>query len=375
MQKKKLIIAITKGNFGGAQKYVFDLATNLCKDFDLTVITGQSGLLNQKLKNTEIKNKVLNVKNNFNPFLLFTEIAKLGKVLKTEKPDLVHLNSGKMGLVGVIASKLYCPKSKIIFTNHGLVLNEPGINFITKIILKFPYKIIFGLSHRIIAVSEAIKKDSIIICKKSGKKIIVIKNGLENIDFLTKEIVRPKLGHKIQPNDFVIGTIAELHPVKGLEYLINAMPKVILNQPNAKLVIIGSGKLEEKLKRLAVNLNLEEKIIFTGFIDRASKFIKAFNIFVIPSLSEALAYVAIEASLSGVPIIATNVGGIPEIIKDGETGLLVEPKNSYGIAEKIIYLMNDKNKSNELGKNAQNKTIKEFNFDNFINKTKEVYIN
>lgn len=373
--KKKIILAITKSNFGGAQRYVFDLAKELKTNFDISVISGGSGLLDEKLKQENVRHLKLKIKNNLNPLTAIFEIIRMGKILKLENPDIVHLNSSKMGFVGSIAGRLYSPKSKIIFTNHGLLFNEPNRNFILKWLLKIPYKIIFKNTDKIIAVSKAVRTDCLKISPKIDGKIILIYNGIKPINFLDKNQSRLKLSSQINLKDFVIGTIAELHPVKGLEYLIQSIPEIKKQKPNIKLIIIGSGTLEKKLKSLTEKLDLEKTVIFSGFVENASTLLLAFDIFVISSISEALAYTAIESSSAGLPIIATRVGGIPEIIKDQETGILIEPKNSKQISEKILWLLNNQEQAQKIGEKAKENILEKFSFKKSLEKIKDLYKN
>ncbi len=377
--RPKILFAITKSNFGGAQKYVFDLAKKAKDDFQVSVFSGGTGLLNKKLSEERIENTAMKtLKNNLNPFSLIFEIILFTKIIRLKKPDIIHLNSTKIGLIGVLAGKLLSKnQSKIVFTLHGLALNEPGRSFWFKKIFKLIYQIIFHLTGEIIAVSEKTKKDCLEISPKVKNKISVVLNGLSVVDFFEKNEGKKRLnsllGEKIKTNDFLIGSVAELHPVKGLSYLIKALPKILIEKPNVKLIILGTGSLKNRLKKEIKKIKLEEKIILAGFVENASKYLPAFDILVISSLSEAMPYVALEGGLSGTPIVATKVGGIPEIFSDRESAILIPPANSEKITEAVLELINNQKLTEKISQTAKIKIAENFNFDKSAIQTFEIY--
>ena len=169
---RKLFICITKSNWGGAQKYVFDIATNTPRDqFDTTVLLGGNGDLKNKLEEVGIKTLLLiNSQRDIDTEKEFGLLFELTKIFLKEKPDIVHLNSSKMGFTGALAARIAGVK-KIIFTAHGWAFNEDR-NFISKCFLKIIHILTVILCHEVISVSEITKKQ---IGKIFNKKITVIK--------------------------------------------------------------------------------------------------------------------------------------------------------------------------------------------------------
>lgn len=336
---KKILFIVTQSEQGGAQRYIFDLAKNLDKSqFEVHVAAGGEGeffgyLKQENLTAYKLKHLVRTM-SPLSDVLAYFEIKKLVKQLR---PDIVHLNSSKAGVLGSLAAKKL-KVAKIIYTAHGFVFNEPLPRQ-----KKWLYKKIELANSRrldkIIAVSDYDRQTAI----KAGihaDKLTTIHNGIDpHLNFLTKEEARSKiltiLNHPNSqipkfPNSCLLGCVANLYPTKGLDVLIRAMTKV-----DAKLIIVGSGPEKKNLQLIAYGLRLNDKIFFSGPIPNASTYLKAFDLFVLPSRKEGLPYVLLEAMAGRVPIVATKVGGVPEIIDDKITGYLAKANNVDDLAEKI----------------------------------------
>jgi glycosyltransferase involved in cell wall biosynthesis len=296
--KKKILYCITKGVWGGAQRYVYDLATSLPRDrYDVSVILGADGTLSKKLEESQIKNILLdNLTRDVKIWKDFLILLKLVKIFRQEKPDIIHLNSSKMGLLGALAGKI-SRVPKIVFTAHNWAFNEDRSEFQKKIIYLL-HLITIKLSDVTIAVSQATQRQI-----PSGKTV-VIRNGIEEIDFLDKESARAELLKKL-PADLDtrgrtwIGTISELHKNKGLKYIIEALYSLKMEKNDDAsiplLIIIGEGEKREKLQERIKRYGLQNDIFLIGRVENASSLIKAFDIFTLTSITEALPYVVLEA--------------------------------------------------------------------------------
>jgi glycosyltransferase involved in cell wall biosynthesis len=382
---KKVLYLITKSNFGGAQKYVYELACEAKKNsFDVSVAVGGNGVLIEKLRDANIT--VYTLKSLKRDIGLISEIKSFFEIyslLKKVRPDILHVNSSKAGGTGALVGRI-CGVPKIIFTIHGWAFNEDR-GWLSKLIIKKLYWIIIFLSHTSIAVSEHTKKqaEKIPFYFLIKNKIVVIKNGTKDISFFERDYVRNLLQEKFNINkeDFVVGTLAELHPIKGLGFLIKTA-KILSEQSknysdekykNIKILIFGEGQEKNKLGKMIVDLGLKNKVILGGFLENGSQYLKGLDVFILPSLSEAMPLSLLEAGQAELPIIATNVGGIPEIIENKKTGLLIEVGNEESITDAINFIIENKNKSEEMGTNLKNKIVSEFNVENFYKKTFETY--
>ena len=376
--KKKLFICITKSNWGGAQKYVFDIATNTPRDqFDTTVLLGGSGDLKNKLEEFGVKTLLLkNSQRDIDAKKEFGLLFELIKIFKKEKPDIVHLNSSKMGFVGALAGRIAGIK-KIVFTCHGWAFNE-NRSFLSKWFFRIFHNLTIMLADETIAVSEITKNQ---IKKPFRKKIVVVRNGLREMEFKDKDTAQKFISEKIiQTNSKAskilaekptwIGTLSELHTTKGLNYAIEAISKI---KNNVIFVIMGEGEKRKELEEQTVKLGVGNRVFLIGYVNGASTYLKAFDIITLSSITEGLPYVLLESGYAARPIVASNVGGIPEIIENNKTGILVSPRNSEEIKNSIEYLIKNPSKSKWLGDALKRKISQDFTQKVMLEKTFALY--
>lgn len=378
--KPKILYAITKANFGGAQKYLYQLAYQAKNEgYGVVVVYGSDGLLEKKLSTANIKTiKISKLQRDINIFSDIHSFFELIKIFKKEQPDIIHLNSSKMGGVGALAAKIVGIK-KIIFTIHGWAFNEPR-NPISKLLIKISYLATFLLCHKIIAVSEAIKNQvtEIPLYKLFNKKIILIKTSIPSPLYLQKDEAKEALSRILKTNiseKTIIGGVSELHKIKGINYAIDAMAPVLKDHKNAIYIIIGEGEEKDNLNKQINKLGLSNQIKSVGFLADASKYMKAFDLFLFPSLSEAYGLVLIEAGFAGLPIIASKVGGISEIIEDNKTGVLIHPTNVTEITHSVNHLLNNKEIANTYAKNIKKEIVIKNNLLKFYKETFSLYLN
>lgn len=377
--KKKLFICITKSQpWGGAQKYIFDIATNTPRDqFDTTVLLGGTGDLKKKLDEAGVKTLIVkNSQRDIDAKKEFGLLFELIKVFKKEKPDIIHLNSSKMGFTGALAGRIAGVK-KIVFTAHGWAFNE-NRSFFSKCFFRILHNMTIMLCDNTIAVSEITKNQ---IGKLFRKKIVVIRNGLRDTELKSRDSAREMLSIKIlQKNTKVsfllsenptwIGTISELHTTKGLNYAIEAISKI---KNNIIFIVMGEGEKRKELEEQTVKLGVSNRVFLVGHVDLASSYLKAFDIITLSSITEALPYMLLEAGYASVPVIASNVGGISEIIENNKTGILVSPRNSEEIKTSIEYLLKNPEKAKSLGDSLKAKISKDFSQKSMLEKTFVLY--
>jgi len=375
-QKQKIFYVITKSNWGGAQKYVYDLATSLPKDsFEPTVIFGGVGALAEKLSSAHIKSiSIDSLKRDISISSDFVSFFKLFSIFRKEHPDIVHVNSSKVGGLGALAARLVGIK-KIIFTCHGWPFNEERGTLSLWVIRFFSWLTVM-LSHKTIMVSERDLHDGKLMFGLKNK-LILIHNGLKKPDFKTtdnasayiKELAR-KSGVKITPEDFLVGSIGELHKNKGYDYLLSAFSKL---GKSFKLVIISDGEERFKLNKKIHELGLGQRVALLGFVTEAATYLEVFDAFVLSSIKEGLPYVIIEAGFAKLPVVATNVGGVSEIIDDMHSGILVQNKKPGDIAKSLEFIRVNPEKVRLFGENLYNKVMAEFSLSTMVEKTVELY--
>lgn len=385
MTTKKILFVITKSNWGGAQRYVYDLAANLPKNqFDVSVATGGQGPMIEALQSNGIRTISI-------PFLqrdidLLKEILSLWalfKIFKKEHPDIIHLNSTKIGGLGALAAfaaKVWTKnyKQKTIFTAHGWGFNEDRF-YIVKIIIFLAHWITVLLCDKIICVSYSVFHQGMYF-PFTAPRLRFINLGIKEPEFMNRREARRALSTfnktPLESAGFpAIGCIAELTKNKGIAYLIDAANhlKTRFADINFQLLIMGDGEDRKILEEKITQYGLEDKVHLLGFLPHASTYLKAFDIFVLPSITEAGAYALHEAGLAGLPVVATKVGGIPYIIEDGKHGFLVPKKNPDALASALKKLLESPELQKQMGKKNQANILQKFSFEKMLAETIDVY--
>jgi glycosyltransferase involved in cell wall biosynthesis len=206
-------------------------------------------------------------------------------------------------------------------------------------------------------------------------KIEVVRNGIKPFSYLEKNQASKELQQitNIKENDFIVGTISELHKNKNVDTMIDVVSELKDKIPNIKYVVIGEGEERSRLQSKIDTLGLNENVLLIGKVENAKRLLKAFDIFVLTSKTEALPYVLLEAGFVGLPILASRVGGIPEIIDNDKSGILVRPRKE-DIKNGLVYLLKNPNLMIQFS-NEINKKIKEdFTFEKMMEKTLQIYL-
>jgi glycosyltransferase involved in cell wall biosynthesis len=370
-----ILYIITKANWGGAQKYVFDIAFAAQEaGHQVSVACGTQGELTTRLEQAGIP--VFQVAGLGRDIHLLSDLKALNtltKLMRALQPDIVHANSSKAGLIAVIAAQI-SRVPDIIFTAHGWAFNETR-PWWQKAVFSLFHLVTVSLSDTVICVSEAVAKDMRWM-PFSGAKTRVIHHGITFPQFMRKDEARASLAphlSEILSAPLWIGTLAELHPTKGLDVAINAFARIAPQFPNAVLVLIGEGDARNELVTLAKERGISNRIRFSGHIQDAASYLSAFDIFLFPSRSEALGYAVLEAGNASLPVVASRIGGIPEIIEDSVSGLLVTPNDIEGFAIDLSSLLAAPELRTRLGTALHEKILKDFSKEQMLRKTLALY--
>ena len=299
-------------------------------------------------------------------------LLRLCNIIKHNNFDIIHAHYVfPTGTLGVLVKPLGTP---IIVTSHGEDIQKDEVVGYGYRLNKV-YAIIIWLTLKLIDAHVLLNKTMIKDAIEAGSnpsKIRVVYNGIDlnKIPFLGGTDILQR--YKITEDNFTVLYLGRLHAKKCPDDLVKAFPKVVEKVPNAKLVFAGKGEEENKLKRLTSKLNLSDKVMFTGFVSEAEKWdlLKRCDVFILPSAVEAFGIATIEAMACSKPVIATNVGPFPEVIKDGETGLLVPLHSHSDLADAIIELALDDDRRMKMGKMARKDVEERFD----INKIADEYL-
>ena len=328
-RKKKILFIITKSNMGGAQRYVYELATGLpTEHYEVVVAFGGKGLLKEKLEGAGIRTISLHsLERDIHALRELRVFYELYRLMKGEQPDVVHLNSSKVGGSGAFIARL-CGIKNIIFTAHGWPFYEDR-GFVWRGIVWFFSYLTTLLSHRVIVVSQHDYRGA----RMPGltKRISLIHTALPDIIFEERVDARavlfsPSVIDAHQNDIWLVSTGEHTHN-KNLGALIDALGQMQqLGHTNLFLTLMSDGEERAHLEHLVRIHNLGEHVCFTGFVPEVRTFLKAFDAFLLPSWKEGFPYGLLEAGASELPVIASNVGGIPEVIEHGVTGYLIDPR-------------------------------------------------
>jgi len=280
-------------------------------------------------------------------------VFKIVEIIKIHDVDVIHCQRHKPTIYGTLAAWLAGKKVKVLTTVHGRnrtrTLSRKIINYV-----------LFNRISRIISVSDAVRDD---ILKTnwtlSPNKVATVYNGIDTDKFgdstFTRQEVRTQLGLAIK-DAFVFGTVGRLTKVKGQKVLLQAFAKVIRKYPNSWLVIAGKGSLEAELRRLAMELNINKRVVFLGFRMDIPEILRAYDAFILPSFSEGLPLSLLEAMATGIPVISSRVGGVPEILDGFDQKIMVTPSSVKELSVAMIWLAGlDKIERIELGKSLRSR--------------------
>ena len=315
----------------------------------------------------EFNNENIFFRNSRNKFDLKC-LLDLKNIIKNKKIDVLHSHLIKSFFIGYLLKRIYFRDVKLIFHEHGKIFKK---NWLYNLFLRRVKKKV----DLFIAVSEATKRKLMEDIKIEEEKIKVLYNFVD-LEKFNPEVLkrgdknreRNKLG--IKEGDFVIGFAGRLSKVKGCDYLLKAIQYI--NIPNFKVLIAGDGSERKKLEKLAENLNIKEKIIFLGYVKQILNFYGIINVLVVPSKSESFGISTIEAQACGIPVIASDVGALNELIKNEENGLLFEFANEKDLAEKIELIEKDKELRERLIKNGLF-SVKKFSLEKYLNTLNLIY--
>lgn len=287
------------------------------------------------------------------------------RLLKDEHVDLIHAHEFDANVQGAFVAAI--SGIPLVATVHGKHY------FWEKLRRRLAYR---WVSRRatMVAVSEDLKQ---FIVEKVGvcsERITVLYNGVDvpppprkaDIDACRKELRLPE-------EDQIVGVVGNLYPVKGHQYLIEGIPEVLKKCPNTSFIFAGRGQLETELKDQVFRLGLDKRVHFLGLRQDIPRILALLDVFVLPSLSEGLSMAILEAMMAGKPVIATRVGGNPEIVLDGETGFLVPPKDSQALAARLTTLLANREQATQFAGRGKRRAEGRFSLQTMVHAYQSLY--
>ncbi|HET7621717.1 MAG TPA: glycosyltransferase family 4 protein [Gemmatimonadaceae bacterium] len=303
----------------------------------------------------------------FNP----VTIAKLVRLIRRRRIEVMHLTDFGSCTFGRIAAALTGTPAIVQVISHHSELTARGF----PPYVELAYRILAPLTSKALAISPSVKEFSVEHMGFAPENVEVLYYPLPSHSFSepSPESVaelRQRLG--IANGDRVIGSITRFYPVKGINYLIDAFARLAGRYPRARLILVGKGPEEERLRRQCRELGIDGRVIFAGFQREVQRFVKLFDVSVVPSLEEGFGLVALESLALGVPVVASRLGGLPDVVTHGTTGLLVEAANPVAIADAIASLLADDELRRRMG-DAGPATAQRYSLDGYAGRLTEIY--
>ena len=359
---------IAESSITGAPRHLLSLVTHLDpREFSVSVILPQ-GALADELNRRRITTFLVPMRSRSD----MAAVNAIQKLLVKYDPDIMHAHGQRAGLLARLAVKDL--PIKVIYTEHTWTKDFKLENPLLQWAHIRSMRMLNKFTHQTIAVSQAVANFLISANIVKPDKVKVIYNGIEIIpdrDASEHDLLKK---YNLCTKDIVIGTIGSLNIQKDTGALLKAMPRVLKRFPSAKLVVVGGGPLQKWLQNLAKKLRIETATVFAGVLPQVDQILKTFSVFVLCSKSEAFGISILEAMKAHVPVIATRVGGIPEIIINNRNGLLVNPCDPKQLASTIMKLLNDRKLQKKLVVGGD-ETLHKFTVTTMVHETEKLYKN
>ena len=379
MPKIKIAQVITRMDWGGSPDIVSILCQRLDREkYDIRLICGVT--VYPSGKNKEFFKKfegnifrLTRLKRNVNIFNDVFSFFSLYRLFRRERFDIVHTHTTKAGVLGRI-SAVCAGVPAVIHSPHGHIFYGYFGPLVSKAVVVLE-RFMTHFTDKIIALTELEKRDLVTFKVAGPEKIVVINSGLElnNYRKINVDTGRIRDGLGLEEDMALAGFVGRLEPVKGPEYFIRAAALVAGELTEVKFLIVGEGSLRNKLESECEKSGIRDKVIFTGWREDITEILSILNVLVLPSLNEAVGRVLIEAGACGVPVVAARVGGVPEVVKDNQTGILVPPGEPEALAGAMIALLEDKEKRQRMGERAENWVGAKFGVNKMVERVSSLY--
>ncbi len=332
MNRIKVVHIVEDLKVGGQEHVIASIVRGLDpKVFDVRVwCTQAGGQVADDLRRDGFPVEVLGLQGIRNLF----HVAELRRKMQQVQVDVVHTHAWGGGLIGRFAAR--SAKVPVVFGHvHGIY------NYVSRLHLKIDATLV-KWSTGSICCSQAARHFMLSHESVPPEKLVVVYNGIDLSPFkplAAGERAELRAKARVKPGDIVIGSVGHLETHKGHEFLVQAFRRVLETQPHARLLLVGDGRKRARLEALANELGVMHRTTFAGVRRDVPLLLALMDLFVLPSLNEALGLALIEAMASGVPVVASDVGGIPEVVKHRQTGLLAEPGSASALADAILEMI------------------------------------
>ena len=354
--------------FRSGERYLELLFDRLDRSrYRVMLICPEPGLFVGRMKERGVETHLVHLAPLFNPLALW----RLTRLLRRERVTILQTHGARANFYGRIAGRL-AGVPVIISTVHNS-LKDYEVRSLRRWLYTVLLRLTLPLVHRIICVSEANRRDLIEECPVASVKAYTVYNGVDLSAFPSqhnRQIVRQKVGIAQGP---VLVTIARLTEQKGHRYLLQALPRLVQTWPRLCCMFVGEGELGNALQRMAIYLGVERACRFTGAREDIADILAAADVVVLPSLSEGFPFVLLEALAMGCPVVASRVNGIPELIEDHKTGLLVPVRDPHALMVAIREMLSHPIAAVRMGAEGRALVRERFTVDRMVGNTTAIF--
>jgi glycosyltransferase involved in cell wall biosynthesis len=370
MPELKVLLLNTQMEAAGAQKAMLELARGLKqRGHEVTVVTMYDKdayvpffeeryclqIIDLEMKQPGVKNPLTRA------WYFIRGLIRLYSLMRTQRPQIIQTFSHYSNILGPLVAWLARVPVRVSSQRMSLKDYPAWLLRLDRLVVNS------FLSHKMVAVSEGTRHFSIEEEGIKPDKLVTIPNGINVERFSislspeTEQSLRQALG--VKPDSLIILTVARLHHQKGHRYLIEAIPRILRDFPQAQFLFVGEGELHDELTRQVEGAELSDYVRLLGVRQDVPRLLAISDLFVLPSLWEGMPNSVLEAMAAGVPVIATNVDGTPEIINNGDVGILVAPANPSALKQAICLLLKDKTLRVSMTKAAKERVESKFSRD------------
>jgi len=354
--------------YGGGERYLELLFERLDRArYRALLICPEPGSFVGRMKERGVETHLVHLAPLFNPIALW----RLTWLLARERVTILQTHGARANFYGRIAGRL-AGVPVIISTVHNS-LKDYEVRSFRRGLYTFLLRLTLPLVHRIICVSDSNRRDLIDECPAAAARIQTVYNGVDPSAFSSqpdRTKVREELGIVSGP---VLITIARLTEAKGHRYLLQALPRLLETWPQLCCLFVGEGELHDTLQRMAMDLGVERCCRFVGIREDIAEILAAADVVVLPSLSEGFPFVLLEALAMGCPVVASRVNGVPELIEDHKTGLLVPPRDPQALATAIREVLSDSTAASKMGAAGRAVVQERFTVDHMVANTTAIF--
>ena len=307
------------------------------------------------------------------PWRDLVALFSLMRVIARGRYDIVHTHTSKAGFVGRLAARL-CGVKGIVYSPHGTILEGYFGGATTRLFVASD-RIAAGFTDRIVGLTRREVEQYLEAGIGRPDQYTFIYNGIDVDGFAARRVDRERKRTELGlPRDAYVGiTVGRLVPVKGQRYLIEAAARIGDRIPPLMILLAGDGPLRPELEQHAASMGVEDKVRFLGTRQDIPELLSCADVFVLPSLNEGLGLVLVEAMAMGVPCVATAVGGVPEVVADDVTGILVPPRDPRALADAVVRLADDPDRAREMGEQGRERAREMFSIQRTVARTEALY--